>query len=1537
MKRAYELRYYNVAADTAFGNTPNALHNSTSVVNDFFPIQFKVGTDGYAYGFVYRSVRGNPADGLADVFIDFWNSKTDTTAFGTTGSVIMESVSITAQMDVRVFGRLVYVFMEGRSPALFYIKETTERSYVATEDTWLDEQNPTDNNSADLVVDLDNSTALGGSSKHGLLRFDASAQAGLTVLKAELDFQVEEAFLDDVTYKFARPVSAWLEAEADWDEFANGSAWPGGGGAVGDAVTTLEGSLVLLGGAVGQTSGAIGKHTVVFTVGGAGPIDFAIGGTGIVNLLVYPEATQLLENLRRLSGENAINPLARPTLRITYTTNFYELIKVGVEADDPKPGPGLQPTLSSPLTGAVLGGLLPTDFDDTNRAGIGQLVLSVQTPGETGLFPDSSTGLCVAETPPKEGGQEAAGGGGKGFPVIEYQETHVYGPGFPNEFHIFGPNTNFSFTADPEIGAGEKIVIIYTALLTNPDNGGVGPTGSLQASFDHIDYLADGVNVPGNPLASIELVSLWDAANDEHGGKIFMIPNQTPYPKPIGGSAIRITLQIPHVGAVITVMKLTNCLGPTDSSSDEDVIADLQSAIVPGLDVANAGSMAISGHCINDLGQTMNVNDFTVGPGQGTIEKQGFIGGVPFEQYAIHTFRQAPDVVPGLSMIVNWLDPDQTSICWAVVFQGQFGKPPGCPATAAGALALLGFNDGFFGSYKRPPTPLQNAENVPTDNAVMEWTPLKLFPTANGDIGNPANYVPIPNDGNWTMVMTGSKRVGGVDVVLPARPVVDIAAVGFDLTTMEPSSELDDNTTYTFALELTLATVGCGDYIIPAMLSPIHTGVQPLTFTTGGGPQPDARTFAAGDYTFAYILFDSKTGRRSALSEIAQIRAFDFPGNDGQAPDPDDPDPTVPLHFFALEVVYDPGKYDQLLAYRSVNTSASGGLFAAGYLFLDKVVVLEDFQTCENLDGGAFDDNDPDNPLGLKQSIYYYVLEDKQLIYQDSYTDRAVFDTEMPHGGAALMYEGAMLVSKIPDPPLSTTDEIRIHDANRGVGELRWSSLTEVSPELFPPFNRYVPNVETNQIIRMEKVGGSAIGFSLDKLYHIRRHNVYILIQEMHEGLGIVTQRAVASAGSMLYFVTTKGLKAIDGSGRMDDVRHLNSLIIEDWKLTQGDIKVAFDSLAGCLFIHNANPSQWRTAVLWFSTSMITEMHDMVFDDVRTGVWPRVYERTIPDVIPLTSPDFNNELTERALWIQNTPQALHASQDVTFRPRIYYYDYLGSKTMTGSQDAANNGQPAIRTLDTIGDCRARVAGGYVIVGIVTTGSEKYVTVDIGPPDSSGLPRDLHNMYAYIVKAGNLVAIGRKFRILTKALQSGSIWRIIAADNDDFIDFIGSPPSNVLAGDSFMFSPVYVRVVAPNVGIVDPETGQEFGKSFNRARLINSVGAAFTDVKGPPSADGFDDNFFQGLVYEGNLADPTVKRKVVDVEGSDVASVVNGEGVDYAGFGSLDVDVEGQYGIKGNALSPALEVFCPDLDFRLLEMVARGKILGIERSRITRSV
>jgi len=707
---------------------------------------------------------------------------------------------------------------------------------------------------------------------------------------------------------------------------------------------------------------------------------------------------------------------------------------------------------------------------------------------------------------------------------------------------------------------------------------------------------------------------------------------------------------------------------------------------------------------------------------------------------------------------------------------------------------------------------------------------------------------------------------------------------------------------------------GCPDIVGPGFARHFTTEVA-----------VEARRLEPGDYTFGYFLFDSKTGRRSAFSEIAHVEDEHWEevtaaGTPVSLPDPGGGFVARGTGFVYLELVYDSDKFDQAYVFRSVKVQDAGGTFVAGVLLLDGIIDIANFHSCLNGTGKTFDPAKTD----LRHALYSYRLEDKQLIFQDVYTDRSIFDESMPFGGTALFYETTMLVASITKAKVSTGEESRPFDAAIGLGELRWSSLVDISPELFPPFNRYVPTLPSNVIKKMVKVGGNAIGFSSDRMYHVRRHNVFIKVAEMHEGFGIVNHRAVDVVGSLAYFVSHKGLKAVDSSGQLDDVRVMNSRVIEDWKDDFDNIHVAYDPLLSVLFV--VNTVKKEATLLWFNTSMTTELVDLPFALVKQGSWPSnfVTKELVYDIPPnftiAGSPHYVNSLTERALFLQNAPDTGAPLID-KWKPRIYQLTER-TRTITNSGDAATNGQPKIRLLDTDGGSRMQVS---------SKGASLF-DIDTSLPNTDAAGEFMEGAFAYIIESATASNVGLKQQIRRVTFQGGTTWRI---------ELTATPSTMItalLVGDRVAVSPVYFRWIGHNLGITDAQGNVFGGASFSRIKQANTLGSAFTDVSGPPTfaADTSTDAKYRGAMFSGTDTTAKVLAIPVDTEGVAFKSVVEGEPEFYAGFASSDPDVEGKYGVAGNSLSPAVEIICPDLDFRLLEANVRGRIMGTERARVTRS-
>lgn len=657
-----------------------------------------------------------------------------------------------------------------------------------------------------------------------------------------------------------------------------------------------------------------------------------------------------------------------------------------------------------------------------------------------------------------------------------------------------------------------------------------------------------------------------------------------------------------------------------------------------------------------------------------------------------------------------------------------------------------------------------------------------------------------------------------------------------------------------------------------------------------------ARKFEPGDYSFGYVLMDSKTGRKSAFSEVGQVRSEDFVVARTQNGSTIS---TKRDQYMGIELVYDASKYDLMYLYRSVKIQDAGGTMIAGLPFLDAIVSLQDYHTCLNKVGALFDPGTTEN----RHAMYFYELEDKQLVYQSPYTDRSIFDEEMPYGGAAIFYQNTMLVSRIQTPQASTSDEIRLEDSNRGLGEMRWSSLMEMSPELFPPFNRYNPTVPSNEVISFAKVGGNIIGLSRDKVYHIRKSGPYIKITEMHEGYGVVNPKAVDSVGSSAFYITSHGLKSVDSQGQLDEIRNLNSVIVRSWKEDLSSIQVAHDPFMNCLFVHN--PIQEETYVLWFSTSKTTKIEDSNFELVSQGPWP----------INWTGSEYGNDLCRRSFFLQNNQETRESGTgyDQFTGPAIYLVDQAETRTISGGS-ASWNGSRRITTLDFEGDSRFVASASWNATGIpVSSATGTVVTTDAWK-----------FTYAYLahstVNSGN---IGKKFKVMYNTATV--VYPDAAVD---------TWVTSTVAGDIFVVSPIVFEWAGHPLGLAT-EQGMVFSNAdLFRMKVVSSVGAAFTDVSGPPRNDSVTAAKplarYSAIVYSGTAATPSATAQTKDTNGNLYASVEDNEGVVYAAFGSDASD--GRYGVKGTSLNPGIRILCPDLDFRLLGCVVRGTITVVERTQ-----
>lgn len=344
---------------------------------------------------------------------------------------------------------------------------------------------------------------------------------------------------------------------------------------------------------------------------------------------------------------------------------------------------------------------------------------------------------------------------------------------------------------------------------------------------------------------------------------------------------------------------------------------------------------------------------------------------------------------------------------------------------------------------------------------------------------------------------------------------------------------------------------------------------------------PTAGTYAVGNYTFAVQFMSTDTGRKSAISNTI---TFNVAGSSTQ--------------HLKFKVGQFRTGYNRALIYRTVNLGTGTGgsnLYGSGTLHLERVV---DITSASN-----YSTSSTNREFGVS-------LTDTQLVYQDVYIDKTRADKTGPKGGVAQFLSNMLFVSRIndasPDNAIpTTTTSITPEYPPRSLGDMRWSSTTELVAENFPPSNRWVPQTPANEIIGMRQVGNYMMGFSTDRIYRMGRQGALVRVEEGHLGYGLVGPYALETVGTTVYFVSGGGLKAVSMNGDIEDVTGLDNLINVTWASTKSSVQMAYDAKGQCLTILNPDTGNGTAdgyaALLWFGTNRITQLVDLPFRYVKTG------------------------------------------------------------------------------------------------------------------------------------------------------------------------------------------------------------------------------------------------------------------------------------------------------------------------------------------------
>lgn len=667
------------------------------------------------------------------------------------------------------------------------------------------------------------------------------------------------------------------------------------------------------------------------------------------------------------------------------------------------------------------------------------------------------------------------------------------------------------------------------------------------------------------------------------------------------------------------------------------------------------------------------------------------------------------------------------------------------------------------------------------------------------------------------------------------------------------------------------------------------------------GPNPytteDDRQLVDGDYAFAYQLFDSETGRLGPLSTIAPVE-------EGEE---DSWDATPVNQYFFIDISYLTARYDKVIIYRSPRTADIGAKTASALMFVDAVVLLADYHWNNAITSTTVVWDDL--PSGVALSRVYFTLEDKQLYLQDPYLERPRFDPAMPSGGAAIVYDGSMLIGGISKADNAYADFVQ------GVGELRWSSPVEPNLELFSPSHVFYPDTMGSKVIRFAKVGEIVIGFARDRQYRIRKEGPYFAMEDMHVGYGIRNSRAVAVVGQMAYFISPNGLKAVDSRGQREDVRSVNQFILDKWASDLAVLELSYCARGNVLYVHNSNAEEMLC--LWFNTGRVTMLHDATWDHIESAKWPEDNSNNFSQT---------NRLIDRTLFVHNV---LISGSVGPKKGRVYAVDYArdvkNSITLLPIQDEGASSVVVAKTRETVTAVSAFLGNtSLIIIDIAGTLPISVGTTAVG----WGAFIYFHDGPA----AGRRIPIGAR-------VSATRIGIDLADSYNPDSGYIGGANQNLIptpeVGDTFSIGPVRMELVLPSL---NPQSvdGQQLRDDFV-LKHVDVLGVHFVGVTDHTIATyggtSVDHQVFAQLQTgdsETNISEEDVYKWTPTLQeaGSEVATVIEGAPNQYIAFGSTaptSFHSGSRFGVKNALIFPAIRIAVSGLDYKVLAVRIKGSV------------
>jgi hypothetical protein len=586
-----------------------------------------------------------------------------------------------------------------------------------------------------------------------------------------------------------------------------------------------------------------------------------------------------------------------------------------------------------------------------------------------------------------------------------------------------------------------------------------------------------------------------------------------------------------------------------------------------------------------------------------------------------------------------------------------------------------------------------------------------------------------------------------------------------------------------------------------------------------------------------------------------------------------------------IDGVYDTLRFDTLNIYRSVRTSNAGGAFAGGILQLDASVALTPYHVTDL----------PMNTLDAQPTYtnaakfrYAYQLKDAALVMQDVFLDKPSYSTTMPKGGAGALLDGTMLVGNISESASDLT----------GTGETRWSASGVDSPELFTALGEYKPNSVGDAVTCFKRTGQVMAGLTRNGVQFFNKAGGYVRVLAAHQGYGITGPYAAATVGPVTYYLNYRGLKAVYPDGRLDDVQSINQVVSSEWYAdTTGaqelsKVSMAFDPATLCLYI--LNPTRQAAVQMWFATGVVSEIYDTSFGKVTSGWWA----------------DTDGQLVPRALFLFNAPQP-DVVTDTNFRPAVF----MPSRTYNDKEYPEAGITTQVSMLD--GDFIRNPKDD------ATSAAYNYQYYDSSCTLQTVNSGKITNVFE--------VTAGERFRMIGAWVYLTFPFAKVGADNSksritnidaNFVYLETYPTGSIGESATWVADPVVLKVTTAALKMTEDKV-EDFV-----VKQPSSLGVVLTDVSytagvsKAPIAD-----YWISRIYRENEATAILSAYPTNPDGTSVEhAMIRGDSPNWAAFG--------KHGILGQWFFPAVEVFIPNVRYRLVGLQVKGRMLPTDRTRRT---